>query len=449
MTEYMLFDNLGDTVGLFGLGVSNLGILSHLPNGKRVILRSEEKIAALPRSDCEICAVYEGEAAFNDPREDTLIFSPSVRRDRRELLPFRRSGIRFTSDCEQFFEKVTVPVFAVSGSDGKSTTVSLVSRLLSDRFGSCPAVGNIGEAMTPALLSGSRAYAAELSSFMLSYGRQRAFRAAVTNISENHLDWHRDFAEYTASKLSLIKSCKEPVLSYDDPISREYLLSGSVYGIFSHSESYSELRRSCSAQVYYTLEDYEIKRCGESFLSLEDIKRTDENHLKNLLCALTLCDGYVTRKWAAETAGGFSGLAHRAEMFWSREGIDFIDSSIDTTPTRTASTLQSLSRRVVLILGGRGKGLSYEPLTDPVGKFASAVIIAGENRREIAAVMPGDVDVYYADGLTEAVKLSVEMLKEGEALLLSPASASFDAFKNYKDRGEKFKRAVLSHFPIN
>ncbi len=437
-----IFGTLTGVIGLFGLGISSLDILGHLPGSASVILRSEGKIKEVPKSECRILALYDGERAFDEPREDILFLSPSVRRDRAELIRFKERGVRLYSDAELFFARVKAPVFAVSGSDGKSTVTALASLLLSERFGSAPAIGNIGVPMASALLSDSGAYVTELSSFMLHSGRLRAFRGAVTNITENHLDWHRDFEEYKNTKLSLLHSAREPIVAFDDPLCRGFLEKGTAYGLFSSKTGYRELKSYAPAQCYYTFEDGFFQRNGEQLLPLSQSLRKDKNFIKNFLAALALTDGFVTRKSISSAASEFRGLSHRAELFFSSFGIDYIDSSIDTTPERTASTLSSLGRRAVVILGGRGKGLSYAPLSEPVKKYARAVILTGENSEDIARALKGYEPVIFANGLSEAVKMAGAFLRQGDALILSPASTSYDSFRDYKERGEKFKEII-------
>ncbi len=446
MDNTKTFDIPQKKLGFFGLGKSNLDILSRLPSGKRVILRSEEPLPSLPKTKAHILTVYEGKCAFDCPEEDLLICSPSVRRERKEFIPFRKKGIKFSSDCELFFENVKQPVFAVSGSDGKSTVTALASLLLEERFGKAKAVGNIGVPMLGAIEDGCAAYACELSSFMLSYGRYRVFRGAITNINENHLNWHKDFEEYKKTKISLLYRSSESIASADCVNTKEYLERNSVYGIYSIKEDYKRLKSRFSAQVFYTLDNGYILRNGERMLSLSKIRKKGMIAVGNFLCALSLCDGYVTRKKVLEVAESFAGLAHRCELFYSSSGIDFIDSSVDTTPQRTAATLNSLGRRAVLIMGGRSKGLSFEPLREPLKKFADAVIITGENSAEIGKTLSDLSNIHYAKDISEALEISSRFLKEGSLLLLSPASASYDRYSNFEDRGNDFKQKVKEFY---
>ena len=436
----------GKKVGFFGLGKSNSYILENLPEDSLALIRSDAPLPPLPKTRAKIIGTYVGKAAFDNPSEEILILSPSVRRERVEFLPFKERGITFSSDCELFFGAAHAPVFAVSGSDGKSTVTTLVSMLLAERFNKVELIGNVGVPMTSALRSRASAYACELSSFMLSYGRYRVFRGTVTNISENHLDWHRSFSEYVEAKLSVFSRAEETALNADDPISARYFSSLSPWSVSSRITPYPELKRKFRAQVYYTVGEGFIRRNGEPVIDLGCVKRAEPHNISNLLSALSLTDGYVGRERMAEVASRFSGLTHRTEEFLRHGGLSFIDSSIDSTPKRTVTTLQSLGRKVILILGGRGKGLSYEPLREPLAKFAKCAIIIGENGDSIEKAVTGSTQIRRAESVEEAVRLAREIMTEGDTLLLSPASTSYDRFKNFEDRGRIFKETVYNIF---
>ena len=436
----------GRRVGLFGLGKSNASILSALPDGTEVILRSENTLPHLPQTEARILAAYTGERAFENPTEDLLILSPSVRRERTEFIPFLRSGTEFTSDCELFFKAVSAPVFAVSGSDGKSTVTILTSLLLSERFGYSPAIGNLGVPMLTSVSPRARAYVTELSSFMLSYGRYRTFRGAITNITENHLDWHKSYNEYIRAKLSLFSRSEEPVLNADDPLCAAYFDGMTPWGVASVTQGYAELKKKFRAQAIYTKEDGFIKRCGEPVIPISEINRREEHNLKNLTLALALTDGYVSRDHMKKVAREFTGLPHRCEVFLERDGMTFVDSSVDSTPSRTATTLNSFGRRVIVILGGKGKNLSYEPLCAPLRKWASLAVIVGENREEILNTVEGSCPCRTAQDAEEGAALALSLMQKGDVLILSPASTSFDKYRDYADRGRKFKEVIFNYF---
>lgn len=437
------FRSCDKKIGFLGLGVSNLALLSLMPRDAEIIIRSEKKIdRGLLPSDFSRLELREGKEALTVPEEHTLFLSPSVRRDRAELIPFKQVGVKFSSDAEVFFSSVSTPIFAVSGSDGKSTTATIVSLLLSDKFKNPGLVGNIGKAMTPSLLEGHDAYAVELSSFMLSYLRINASRAALTNITPNHLDWHRSFAEYRDAKLSLLKTARERVISADDEISESFLIRNGAFAVISSRMRYRDMKRRYAAAVYYSRDDRFIYRDSEPILAIRDIRVPYDHNINNFITAIAMCDGYVSRERIAEVAESFEGLSHRAERFFSYGGVDFYDSSIDSTPARCASTLSALERRCVVILGGRGKGLSYEPLCEALRKYAVHAIITGENEEEIASSIKDSCGFTVISDFTEATRAAAGMAKAGEAVILCPASTSFDKFKDYKERGKKFRDII-------
>ena len=427
----------GCRVGFFGLGRSSAALLEYLPLKKcRITLRSDTNISwsAIP-CGAKIERIYAGKSAYRDIDEDVIIFSPSVRRDKPELLAARERGVIFTSDAELFFDRVNKPLFAVTGSDGKSTTATLVSMLLSAGGVDNSLIGNIGTPMLPEL-KGPDAFVLELSSFMLTYGRPKAKRGCITNITPNHLDWHKDYEEYKKTKISLAKSCEELVIT--DQLSE---LKG-AYGIVSDKQDFGSLRRLYDAEIYVTLEDGYILKNGEKMTHISNIKRNENHNLKNAMMAITMTDTYVDKDAIAHTLKNFEGLAHRCERVMSVSGMDFYDSSIDSTPKRTAMTLESLKKQVVLILGGRSKGLDFKELIPSVKKYAELVIITGENAREIYSSIGNEANAIIIESFEEAIKAGASAVKNAQALVLSPASTSYDLFHNYAERGDRFK-AIL------
>lgn len=430
-------------IGFFGLGRSNLSLLKTLPlSGVEVVLRSEGKI---PRSLIPLGIkperIYEGNFAFSDIDEDILLLSPSVRRERAELEEARGRLVRFSSDAELFFERVgSRPVFGVSGSDGKSTTATLAHALLSEgRRASL--IGNIGAPMLESLLDGSECFSAELSSFMLRYLSPKLRRGAITSITPNHLNWHESFSEYIETKLSVLSSADEGVASADGDM-LSYLPRGEYFALTSAEHSFEELKNRVKCNLYFTYDGEYIRRNGEAFLSVGDIRRREIHNIKNLMTAIALTDGFASRERILTVSREFSGLVHRAELFLTHGGVDYINSSIDTTPERTRATLTSLGRRCILILCGRGKGLSYGILAEAVAKYCSLVIITGEDSEAMLRELSGAARCEVRDDFDSAVRSAVMQAECGEAVLLSPAATSYDAFGSFEERGEKFKETV-------
>ena len=422
-------------MGFFGLGRSNLSLLECLPLEKcKITLRCDREIDKndIP-SGVKIDRIICGEDANKDIDEDILFFSPSVKRDRVDFIKAKERGVTFSSDAELFLEENKSPLYAITGSDGKSTTATLTQLLLQAEGKSSRLLGNIGEPMTKELNSVADCFVLELSSFMLEYAVPRSKAACITNITPNHLDWHGSLEDYRKAKLNIAKIAERLIVS-DDLAD----ISG-AYGIASISRKYKELKKISPAGIYITAEGGYICRNGERLIKISDIRRREEHNIKNFMLAIAMTDGEVRADAIGKVASDFSGLRHRCELFLSKNGVDFIDSSIDSTPARTVQTLKSLDRQVVIILGGRGKGLDYSLLLPALKKYARVAIITGENAREIYGIVGNCVEAELCTSFEEAIFLGYDKAKEVGALLLSPASTSYDSFKNF----EKFCRKCI------
>ncbi len=431
----------GCRVGFFGLGSSNAALLDCLPLEKcRITIRCDRAIdlSKIP-TGLRVERILSGKESCLDIDEDIIFFSPSVRRDRAELVRARERGVIFSSDAELFFEENKAPAIAVTGSDGKSTTATLIDLLLTAGGKKSTLIGNIGEAMTQNLGNGSDFFVCELSSFMLTYLTPKVKAACITNITPNHLDWHKDYKEYRETKLSIAKNAERLIISDENTD-----IIG-AYGIISAERSLKELKSLYKAELYMTIEDGYICRSGERLIEISGVERKERHNLKNLMMAIAMTDGLVGQTEICEVARNFGGLRHRCEVVLSRGGVDYIDSSIDSTPARTAQTLLSLDRSVVIILGGRGKGLEYRELIPTLKKYAKKIVITGENAEEIYSAVKGELDAEMICGFEEAVIYGRECAESVGALLLSPASTSYDRFKNYAERGEVFKQILLKN----
>lgn len=425
-------------IGFFGLGLSNLSLLQLKEfRGCKITLRTDGRIdkGNLP-SGLNIERIFEGEQAICNIDEELLFFSPSVRRDRTEFTEALKRGVKFSSDYELFFEKNRAPVFAVTGSDGKSTTATLLHLLLNKAGYGNRLIGNIGEGMT-ANLGLAKAYVCELSSFMLTYLAPKVKRACITNITPNHLNWHGSFEEYRAAKMGLAENAEECVLT-------DGLRVKNPYGIVSLDRSLDEVMRDYSAAVYYTVRDGYICRNGEKFVAISDIRIREKHNILNYMTALATADGYISKYDAVEVAQNFSGLPHRCELIAKIDNVEYYDSSIDSTPARTAATLTALGKEVVIILGGRSKGLDYSVMQDSLRKYAKAIVITGENSEEIYSAIKELRPVIIED-FEDAVLKGAELARDVGVLLLSPASTSYDRFKNYAERGDRFKEIILKN----
>lgn len=420
-------------VGFFGLGVSNMALIRALPEGYPFTVRSDAD-----RLDFSISPerVHLGACSLNDIDEDALFLSPSVRRDRPELALASERGCRLMSDCELFFLE-SVELYAVTGSDGKSTTATLAAALIPG----AALVGNIGIPFVEAPVS--ERYVAELSSFQLEYCVPHAKRAVLTSLSENHLNWHKSYEEYREAKLALLRRADEAILPFS--------AVGEVSGIYPYAafgrRTFGEARGIISAEHYITLEGDVIAYDGEGIIRLSRLARSEWYNIENFMGAIALSSGLVGVEDIVRLGESFSGLPHRVELFLSARGIDFINSSIDTTPKRCQATLEALGRRVVLILGGRGKGLSPNCMLPAIKKYAEGVVLYGEAGRELLSYISGlGMPYRYFESLYHAIDCAVEIAECGSAVLLSPAATGYGEFKNYAERGDAFKAYIRSKF---
>lgn len=424
-------------VGFLGFGRSCRALYTFLSEriGAQFVIRDEKRVLASAPRDVTLML---GDRCYEMADEDVIVLSPSVRRERREVSALLKSGARFSSDAEIFFGAGIKNVLAVSGSDGKSTTSALVGEILKKNGFSAHVCGNFGTPMTPLIENRDDFFVTELSSFMLRYVKPASRRAVITSLTPNHLNWHDSYSEYRDCKAAIYENADEPVFNADIseiPVSR-------AYAVFSAELCLGELKKKLSAENYFTCESGYLMKNGEKILDREKLALAGIHGVKNALAALAMTDGICDTGAAKEALSGFSGLSHRCELVGELHGMKFYDSSIDTTPERTRTTLLSLDGMLTVILGGRGKGLSPLPLIDALKKRAAAVILLGESSDEILRFLNtggyiGEISV--ASDMRDAVKIALRL---GHDTVLSPAYTSYDRYNNFEERGEDFSAAV-------
>lgn len=440
-----------EKIGLVGLGISNRGVahlLSHLGVRSFTLRTREASPVPLPQS---VLSCFCKEAIYDDLTEDILFFSPSVRREDDRLTAAARRGCRFSSDAELFFSATRSRTFAVTGSDGKSTTATLASLLLADGTREVRLAGNIGLALSPLLLrERAETYTvAELSSFQLQYFSPAVHRAVITNLTPNHLNWHRDLSEYRAAKARLLTHAKDAVLAADDESCISLFGNKRPFAAFSVKESLPSLLRYRPEHTL-TLRDEAICLDGRRLLPLSELRLRAEYYIKNMMAAVALTLGYTDEDRILSVARSFSGIAHRAETVTVRGGVRYVDSSIDSTPARTLTTLSAFSSPLILLLGGRSKGLSLDGLLSVLLTRVRVLILFGEvgkaAENAIAALPASErrIPILYHAHFRDAVAAAVREAREGDTVLLSPSATSFDEFHNFEERGDAFRREVLS-----
>ena len=312
------------TVGFVGLGKSNEGVLRYLMKHYKYlefILRSSSTVGY---DEAIFKKCYFGADSYNDIREDILFLSPSVRRDIPELIRAEDSGVIISSDAELFFDGIKNDVYAVSGSDGKSTTTYLTSRLLCSAYKEVYPCGNIGEAMSPHLDdSVGVAEVTELSSFQLSYMEPKANRAVITNITENHLNWHKSFNEYIGAKKNIFFRASDRVVNFDCSVTRRIAKDFDIFAVFSKMLSEEYLKSKIAAKLYITLSDGVITASGEPMLDVKKIKVGGEYNILNFMAAIAMSYGKCTKVDILRLAESFGGLPHRRELVCESDGVRY------------------------------------------------------------------------------------------------------------------------------
>ncbi len=407
-----------------------------------------------------------GENYLSDIEGDVIFRSPGIRDDNEAILRATARGAYLTSEMELFFALTPATVIGITGSDGKTTTTTLCAKMLeqelSDR-GSGARVylgGNIGTPLLPYVMQMTEQDFAvvELSSFQLKTVKQAPDRAVITNLSPNHLDWHADMEEYIESKFNICRRGEgRLVTNGENEITRRLAeRKGSAVTLFSSVHSDHETvtqgvagRRSVfERDGEILLSDGTVERV---MLKTSDIKLIGRHNVENYMAAIGVLDGLVSSESVRKVARTFGGVEHRLEFVRTHEGVSYYNSSIDTSPTRTAAALSALSQKPIVICGGYDKHIPFDTLGDTLCQRAKGVVLTGATAQVIRAAIEASayyaksgLEVVYTSDFEQAVSLARQMAREGDIVILSPACASFDAFPNFAQRGNTFKRIVNS-----
>ncbi|GHV19196.1 UDP-N-acetylmuramoylalanine--D-glutamate ligase [Clostridia bacterium] len=394
---------------VLGVGVSNRPLM-------KLLEVAGADVTALDRR-------YTGDGyldALPDMGAELIFRSPGIKPFEPQIVEAVRRGAVLTSEMETFMELCPCPVYAVTGSDGKTTTTTILALLLERAGMKVFKGGNIGAPLldrVPEMTAGDAAVL-ELSSFQLMTMRKSPHVAVVTNLSPNHLDWHRDMDEYIAAKMNIARFQMENdrlVMNYDNELSR---ITAEKFGL---------------KPTWFTKEHPAIDPAG--------IKIKGAHNLENYLAAIAAAGDLVSEADVREVARTFGGVEHRMEFVAEIGGVSYYNDSIASSPTRTIAGLKTFDSKVILILGGKPK-VPFDPLTEIVGDYARLVLTVGQASDEIEREFAGKVPVIPCGTVESAVCKAKELAVHGDAVLLSPACTSFDQFKNFEERGNLFKRLV-------
>lgn len=457
---------------VIGIGISNLPLLYMLSEvGARITARDKKTREELS----ELCDKLEaigvslvlGEGYLDGIDTDVIFRSPGVRPDLGSIPDAQKNGALLTSEMELFISLTKANLIAITGSDGKTTTTTLTHLFLSSQLekscmGKAYVGGNIG---TPLLSEHSkmseRDYAVlELSSFQLMTLKSPIGRAAITNITPNHLDWHRnDMGEYISAKCNIFDDDTLLVLNAENKITKEIAEKrGSNMILFSsESSDFGEIvtPKMKNTSAIFVRNGYIILSDGSAevpLLKVSDIKLPGKHNLENYMTAIALTYPLVDKEIYTSVAKSFGGVPHRLELVRELDGVRYYNSSIDSSPTRTAAALSAINETKVVICGGYDKNIPFEPLANALCENdIRAVVLTGATAKKIKSAIlkcdkysPERFDIIECESFDDAVLAAKNAANEGDCVLLSPASASFDRFKNFEARGEYFKSLVNS-----
>ncbi len=432
------------TVGFVGMGVSNLPVIKlFLSVGAKCVVRDKNDISGRDfYSELRDAGVefIIGEGYLDNISESLLFLSPAVRPDLKGLDTARANGTRVTSEMEEFFRLCPCKKIAVTGSDGKTTTTTLISKLLDAAGYKTWLGGNIGVNLFATLdeISPDDFAVVELSSFQLMKLSQSPDIAVITNVAPNHLDWHIDMNEYVVAK--------KRIFEFQNPTSLLILNSDDEYCRSFVSEAKGNVRTISgsdnSNDVYFTPDG--IYSGGEILVSDDDIRIVGRHNRYNYCEAYAAVRDFVSPEVLRKVAMEFGGVEHRIEFVREIDGVKYYNSSIDSSPSRTIACLESFKTPVVVISGGYDKNIPYEPLTDVFMRKVKFAVLCGATAPKIAAALDsvGFTEYCFTNDFNEAVNEAKSHAVSGENVVLSPASASFDMFRNFVERGNRFKEIV-------
>ena len=446
------FENIyGKRVAICGIGTNNTPVvLQFLKAGAQVIAcdkRSEEELGEtavqLKEAGAVLCL---GEHYLDDLNVDLILRTPGMKPYLPQFEAARANGVCVTSEMELFFDLCEAPIFAVTGSDGKTTTTTIVAGLLDAAGVKTFVGGNIGRALLPYVeeIGADDAAVVELSSFQLTGMKQSPHVAIVTNVAPNHLDWHTDMQEYIDAKLNLVahqNASDRAVLNVDNDITADYVqhCPAPVWQ-FSRRQP---VEKGCwlndSNDIIFSENGVDTV-----VMNASDIKIPGVHNIENYMAAIAAVWGKVSPEIIKQFARAFGGVAHRCELVRERHGVRWYNDSIGSSPSRTIAGLKAFSQKVILIAGGYDKHIPYDPLGPVAAETVKAAILMGATASAIEKTIRdySDMPIYRVPDMQHAVQTADEISQSGDIVFMSPASASFDMYKNFEVRGNHFRDLV-------
>ena len=457
MTLQEFVDSLKNKrIAVLGIGVSNTPLIELLAqNGCDVTACDKRNLEQMGELGQKLQALGVklklGEDYLEDLDQDVIFRTPGLMPFDPHLEAAKARGSLITSEMEVFLQLCPCKVIAVTGSDGKTTTTTIISELLKASGYRVHVGGNIGRPLlcdTP-LMQPEDYVVLELSSFQLHSMICRPDVAVITNLTPNHLDKHKDFQDYIDAKRAIYEHQDRSgrlVLNADDAHTDYYRASapGQV-SLFSDRQFVSQGTMLKNGTLCWMTDGV-----AEAIVRAEEIRIPGEHNVLNYLAAFEAVRGLVNAETCREVAKSFPGVAHRLELVRELRGVRYINDSIGSSPTRTIAGLHALKTKPIVICGGYDKKIPFDNLGDELCLNAKSVVLTGHTAEKIRAAIlasshyeDSGLPVVMVEDFREAVLTASRMAGEGDIVLLSPACASFDRFRNFEERGNTFKQIVM------
>ncbi len=445
----------GKKIAMCGIGVSNTPlILEFLSKGAKVYAcdrRSRELIGEtadmLEKAGAELCL---GDGYLDNLEVDIIFRTPGMSFYLPELEAARKKGIAVTSEMEVFFDLCPATIFAITGSDGKTTTTTLIAKMLEAEGKKVFVGGNIGKPLLPEIenITADDYVVVELSSFQLISMRKSPDVAVVTNVAPNHLDVHKDMDEYVESKKNILlhqNAFSRTVLNRDNEITEGFrqFVRGQSLGFSMERQLRNGAWLDDEGYLHMAYRGIDVP-----IMHRDEIAILGDHNVANYLTAITAVWGYVGVDSIKKVAREFGGVEHRIEFVREVDGVKYYNDSIASSPTRTIAGLKAFSGKVHLIAGGYDKHIPFEPMVPYVLEKVEKLYLCGDTADKIEKAVredknfDGNPEIIRVRDIAEAVEKAHKETKAGDVVTLSPACASFDAFPNFAARGNYFKELV-------
>lgn len=447
MTKFELFlDKMsGETVDIIGVGVSNSPLIKLLANnGAKVRAFDQNVNIELSEFDgLDIEFVLGGD--YLEKLDGKYIFrTPGMHPLEPQLVKAEKNGSIITSEMEIFFEVCPCKMIAITGSDGKTTTTTLIYEILKNQGYNCHLGGNIGAPLlcdTPSIKPDDICVV-ELSSFQLQTMNIAPGVAVITNITPNHLDKHTDMDEYVMSKMNVFggQKCGQIlVVNADDELTKDCKSGGTTLNF--------SMRKNNLQGVFLDGDEIIINHGVErkSVMKISDIALPGMHNVQNYMTAICATYHLVDSSEIVNVARSFRGVPHRIEFVREIDGVKYYNDSIATSPTRAIAGLVSFDEKVILIAGGYDKKIPFEPLAPIISKQVKNLVLIGDTSHKIhdaVREIDKEISITICDEFEQAILTAKSFAKPDDVVILSPACAAFDRFKNFAVRGDMFKKIV-------